>query len=339
MTAAERRPQVMVVMSRGARDTLFDETLWARLNDVADLGQPAHTDQLSSPDVLRRLADVEVLITGWGCPKLDAGVLHAAPRLRAALHAAGSVKGHLTEACWERDLLVTTAADANAVPVAEYTLAAILFAGKRIPTLAVLAQRHPGEWAFRDSVPERSNFRRTVGLIGFSRIGRRVAELLRPFDLDVLVADPYADPAAVAAAGAELVDLDAMLPRAQVLSVHAPSLRETRHLLDARRLALLPDYATIVNTARGALVDTAALTAECVTGRLYAVLDVVDPEPLPADSALFGLPNVMITPHVAGSLDTETRRMTELAIEELARYARGAPPIHPVRRTDLDRMA
>ncbi|WP_205629068.1 hydroxyacid dehydrogenase [Jiangella muralis] len=325
----------MLVMSDTAYRDLFDDELRARLEKLADLVLPGPVATFADPAVRSALGQVDVLVTSWGCPPLDEDVLADAPRLRAAFHAAGSVKHHVTDACWERGLVVTTAAAANAVPVAEYTLAAILAAGKRVPRFAAGFRAHPGEVAWRDDITGASNYRRVVGVVGFSRIGRRVAELLRQFELTVLVADPYADPAAVAAAGAQVVELDDLLARADVVTLHAPSLPETRHLIDARRCALMRDGATLINTARGALVDHAALTAECERGRLDAVLDVTDPEPLPPDSPLYRLPNVVLTPHVAGAMGTECRRLTALALDELERFAAGRPLEHEVRRADL----
>jgi phosphoglycerate dehydrogenase-like enzyme len=110
-----------------------------------------------------------------------------------------------------------------------------------------------------------------------------------------------------------------------VLSLHAPELPETRHLIGEQELKLLPDQATVINTARGSLLDPAALAAECATGRLFAILDVTDPEPLPADSPLRGLPGVLITPHIAGSQGTEILRLTDHALAELARWTAGEP--------------
>jgi phosphoglycerate dehydrogenase-like enzyme len=279
---------------------------------------------------MARLAEVEVLITSWGCPPLDGPVLAGAPRLRAVLHAAGSVRAHVRQEVFDRGILVTTAADANAIPVARYTLAAILWAVKKVPFLAADARRHRDDWSYRDAHGELSGAGRTIVLVGFSRVGRRVARLLPLVGAGrVLVVDPFADPVAVAAAGAELVTLAEALPRADVLSLHAPDLPSTRHMIGAAELAALPPGATLINTARGALVDHAALEAACATG-LHAVLDVTDPEPLPRDSVLYELPNVTITPHVAGALGEETRLLTASALAELERYAAGLPPLDPV---------
>jgi phosphoglycerate dehydrogenase-like enzyme len=325
------RPQVLLAMSDDTRRLQFGPEELARLRAAADLGEPAWTEELSSPAVLARLAEVEVLITSWGCPRLDERVLTAAPRLRAVLHAAGSVRPHVDPVVLDRGVLVTTAADANAEPVAQYTLAAVLWAFKKVPFLAADARRHRTDWAYRDGRGELSGRDRTVVLVGFSRVGRRVAQLLRAVDAGrVLVVDPVVDPAEVRAAGAELVQLEVALPQADVLSLHAPALPETRHMIGEAQLAALPPAATLVNTARGTLVDTAALERACTTGRLHAVLDVTDPEPLPARSPLYDLPNVLLTPHVAGSVRGLLPRAYKLAGEQLRRFVAGTPLVNEV---------
>jgi len=139
--------------------------------------------------------------------------------------------------------------------------------------------------------------------------------------------------------GTELVGLDELCARSTVVSVHAPELPATYRMIGARQLAAMPDGATLINTARGSLVDEEALLSHLRTGRLNAVLDVTDPEPLPETSVLHTLQNVSLTPHIAGSLNTETHRLTDRAIDELERLARGRPPLSPVRRTDLERSA
>ena len=334
-----RRPETMLVMGASWLRTQFGETELARLAMAAALGDPMAATELSSPRVRARLTAVEVLITSWGCPPLDSDVLRHAPRLRAVLHAAGSVRGHVGQAVFDRGIRVTTAADANAEPVARYTLAAILWAVKRAPFLAADARVYRDDWSYRQQRGELGGTSLTVVLVGFSRVGRRVARLLQLVGVSrVLVVDPFAGPAAVAAAGAELVPLEQALPRADVLSLHAPYLPETRHMIGAAELAALPPGATLINTARGGLVDHAALEKACRAG-LHAVLDVTDPEPLPRTSVLYELPNVMLTPHVAGSLGAETRLLAASALTELERYAAGLPPLAGVTAESLKLQA
>lgn len=339
-----RRPEVLLVMDDRARKMQFGPEEETRLRELALLGEPVRVTAYDTPEAKERLADVEVLLTSWGAPRITAEVLDLAPNLRAVLHCAGTVRPLVSDAVWERGLLVTNAVAENALPVAEFTVAAIFMAGKKAPFLANIARTRRDDWSYLGEHGVLSNRDQVVGIVGFSRTGRQVVARLTvqgsgPETRELLVADPFADPVAVAEAGARLVPLDELLAASDIVSLHVPELPSTRKLIGARELALMPDGATLINTARGAVVDTAALEAECATGRIYAMLDVTEPEPLPASSVLYDLPNVMITPHVAGSLGTETRRMTAAALDELERYARGDSPRSAVTRADMEFVA
>ncbi|MEU3253598.1 hydroxyacid dehydrogenase [Streptomyces sp. NPDC006997] len=317
---------------------LFPESVMARLRQAADIDPGLVVQDLTEPRAAAALAHAEVLVTGWGCPHLGAAALTAAPSLRAVLHAAGSVRSLVGEALWRHGVSVSSAAHGNAVPVAEYTLAMILLAGKDAFThrerfRATHTHPTPAQTAAT------GNLGRRVGVVGASRVGRRLLDLLRPYDLHVLLYDPYVTAAEAAALGAEPLPLDELLRRSDIVSLHAPDVPATRHMLDRRRLALIRDGAVLVNTSRGALVDHDALTDELVSGRLAAVLDVTEPEPLPADSPLYTLPNVFLTPHIAGSLGNELERLGLIVVTELERLAAGLPPAHAVRYEDLARVA
>ncbi|MFF5786123.1 hydroxyacid dehydrogenase [Streptomyces sp. NPDC012693] len=326
------RPRALFAMGRRHRDALFAPAEIQRLTASVDI-DPDHVAEDFSQEPA--LEDVEILITSWGCPLLDEEVLARAPMLRAIVHAAGSVKHHVTQACWDRGVVVSSAAAANAVPVAEYTVAAILFANKRVLEIGGLYRDHrsPLDWSRR--FPGFGNYRRTVGVVGASLVGRKVIELLRPYDLDVLLADPHVSTLRAAAMGVRRVELDELVGTSDVVSLHAPALPETHHLMDARRLSLMRDGATLVNTARGSLVDTEALTAEAAGGRIHAVIDVTEPEVLPAGSPLYALPNVLLTPHIAGSLGGELHRITGSALDEIERYCSGEPFAHAVHHAAL----
>jgi phosphoglycerate dehydrogenase-like enzyme len=166
-----------------------------------------------------------------------------------------------------------------------------------------------------------------------------VLELLSPFDFEVRVSDPFLESDEALRLGAKPCELEALLRDSDVVSLHAPALPETRHMLDRRRLSLMKDGATLINTARGALVDHAALEAELLSGRISAVLDTTDPEVLPPDSPLYELPNVFLTPHIAGAMGSETERLADLAIDEVERFAKGEPLVHAIRRAHLEHIA
>ncbi|MFE9773763.1 hydroxyacid dehydrogenase [Streptomyces sp. NPDC005931] len=326
-------------MDPSVREALFDGAALDRLTALADTDPALVVRNFAAPAAAGALARAEVLLTGWGCPLLTGEALARMPELRAVIHAAGSVKHHVTDACWERGVTVASAASANALPVAEYTVAAILFTGKRVLHAARVYREGRTRRNALDVIGTGGNHRRTVGVVGASRVGRRVVELLRPYDLHVLLHDPYVDEDEVRALGAEPTSLDVLVERSGTVTLHAPELPETYRLFDRRRLALLRDGATLVNTARGSLVDTEALIRELVPGRLNAVLDVTDPEVLPPDSPLYDLPNVLLTPHIAGSLGNELGRLAHAALDELERYASGLPFADPVHPEQLTRSA
>ncbi|MEU8567305.1 hydroxyacid dehydrogenase [Streptomyces pathocidini] len=319
-------------MGPDARGTVLGDDALKRLTSVATVDTGVLVTDFGDPAYAEQLGTAEVLFTCWGCPPLTEEALNRMPGLRAVIHAAGSVKGHVTEAVWNRGIRVTTAAAANALPVAEYTVAAILNANKRVLGTSLAYRQARCQLNPLRLFPGLGNYRRTVGIVGASRIGSRVIELLAPFDLELLVHDPYLPEE-------RSVDLDDLVRRSDVVSIHAPELPETRHMFNRERLALLTDGATLINTARGGLVDTEALTAELVSGRIHAVLDVTEPEVLPADSPLYDLPNVLLTPHIAGSLGRELGRLAEYAIDEVERYARGLPLVHEVHSSTLSRSA
>jgi len=327
----------MLAMNDASRDRVLVPRVRKRLEAAATvLPVGPGTSFLADPAIKAALADVDVLLTGWGCPRIGPEVLDAAPNLRAILHAAGSVKALVDPSAFERGIQVSSAATANAQPVAEFTVAAIVLAGKRAFRLAAqyrLERRKSDQQAMPGS------YGTTVGLLGASRIARMVAERLRTFDLNVLISDPYLNEAEAAGLGAELVDNDTLFSRSDILSVHAPLIPETVGLVDARLLGLLRDGSVLINTARGKIIDSEALERECVSGRIDAILDVTDPEPLPPDSPLLDLPNVFVTPHVAGAVGNEIARLGELAVSELERLAAGEPLQHAINSSDIGRLA
>lgn len=287
------------------------------------------------------LSRAEILVTGWGAPPLNTEMLDQAGRLKIIAHSAGSVRRLLNDPnFFDRGVTVTTAAAANAIPVAEFTLAAILLANKKVfhfreiyrqersrNTTAKLAGRPIG------------NFGKTVGIVGASRIGRMVIEMLRGFNLDVLIYDPHLSPDDPVLSEGQLVELSDLLSRSDAVSLHAPLLDTTRNMIGASELALMADGTTLINTARGALVDQEALIKELSSRRLNAVIDVTFPEVPISSSPLYDLPNVFLTPHVAGALGEEQSRLGDFVVDEVARHCAGAPLRHTLTAEAFDRTA
>jgi phosphoglycerate dehydrogenase-like enzyme len=283
------------------------------------LAEPISKEELlGRPDLL---AEVEVIFSGWGAPKLDADFLAAAPKLKAVFYGAGSIRHFTSEAFWARGIQISSAYAMNAVPVAEYTLATILLSLKNFWRQAFETKRH-GRFPERYSCA--GAYGSKVGLISLGMIGRLVRERLRPFDLEVLAYDPFVTPEQATVLGIEMVSLDEIFRRCDVVSLHTPWLKETEGMVRGRHFELMKPNASFLNTARGAVVNEGEMI-DVLRRRpdIMALLDVTYPEPPVPESPLWTLPNVILTPHIAGSQDRECRRMGRLMIDEFDRWSRG----------------
>ncbi|HUX87685.1 MAG TPA: hydroxyacid dehydrogenase [Chloroflexota bacterium] len=294
----------------------------AEIATLVDVYAPAQSAESvkANPAVL---ADAEVILSGWGAPVLDAEFLAAAPKLKAFFYGAGTIKAIVTKEFWNRGIVITSAYAANAVPVAEFTLSQILYSLKRGWYFATTIKR---ERRWMDKEPLPGGYGSTVGLISLGMVGRRVRDLLRPFDLNVLAYDPFVTPDVARRLGVELCALDEIFRRADVVSLHAPWLKETVGLVTGAHLASMKPNATFINSSRGAIVREAEMI-EVLERRsdLWAILDVTYPEPPIDGSPLYTLPNVVLTPHLAGSQGAECQRMGRYTVEDLRRYVNGEP--------------
>lgn len=269
------------------------------------------------------LTDVEVIFSGWGMPRVDERFLAFAPKLKAIFYAAGATGHWMTDAAIARGIKIMTAHVANSEPVAEYTLAMILLSLKH--TFQLAHQTHVTK-TYPDRNGSPGAYGATVGLISYGVIARLLRAHLRHFDLHVLVHDPYLSKAEAHRQDVELVDLNELFRRSNVVSLHTPLLPETVGLITGEHLASMKLGASFINTARGPVVREDEMLA-VLTRRpdLQAILDVAAVEPPSAGSPLYTLPNVLLTPHIAGSAGGECRRMGREMADELERYVRGEP--------------
>ncbi|MFF2652268.1 2-hydroxyacid dehydrogenase [Streptomyces sp. NPDC058045] len=296
------------------------------------VGRPGAQVQEASgteEELIEALAGAAVCVTQMA--PITARVLAACPALRlVAVSRGGPVNVDLAAAT-RSGTAVSFAPGRNAPAAAEFAVGLMLAALRRIP--AADAELRRGVWrgdlyAYEEAGGELDGA--TVGLVGYGAVGRRVGRVLRAFGARVLAADPYTDPDAVRADGVEPVELDELLRQSGVVSLHARLTPATRHLLDARRLALLPPGAVLVNSARGGLLDHTPLPALLRSGRLAALaLDVYDVEPPPPDWPLHGVPNVVTAPHLAGATRQTAHRAAAITAAETGRFLRGEPLAHP----------
>lgn len=292
---------------------------------VEPFGPVGTVDEASGTErqVIDALGGAEVAVTQMA--PFTKQVFAAAEGLKLVSVCRGGPVNVDLAAATEAGVAVTYAPGRNAGAAAEFAVGMILAAMRRISTSS--AELLAGTWRGDYYAYDQAGLEiggTTVGLVGYGAIGSRVAKVLVAFGAEVLVADPFADPAAIAADGAHPVELDDLLRRSFVVSLHARLTEQTRHLIDTAKLALLPDGAILVNTARGGLLDYAPLPEALRSGRLGALaLDVYDVEPPPADWALRDAPNVIATPHLAGCSRQTAERAAAIVAAEVGRYARG----------------
>jgi phosphoglycerate dehydrogenase-like enzyme len=318
------KPKGLFALEPHFFDIVYGGENLRHLQSFVDISGPSFSREqlVEQPELLR---DVELLFSSWGAPRLDRTFLDAAPRLRAVFHAAGTVRPFVTDEFWDSQVTLTNAAAANAVPVAEFTLAQIILSLKRI-------WWHVREIERTLSYPDRNSdvaygpgaYGSVVGIISLGRIGRLVREKLRILDVKVIAHDPLLTPARARELDVEAVSLEELFRRSDVVTLHAPWLTETEGLITGEHFASMKRNATFINTARGCIVREKEMIAVLVNRPdLFALLDVVRTEPPPKDSPLYRLPNVVLTPHIAGSQHDECRRLGRFIVEETERFLSG----------------
>jgi phosphoglycerate dehydrogenase-like enzyme len=271
------------------------------------------------------LSEAEAIVSSWGGAILDDELLAAMPNLKVYFYGAGTIKELMTDAAWERGVRITNAADANAVPVAEFCLAQILFSLKHGWKYMQLAKAdHPQLWQCDKPVP--GNYGSNVGIVSLGQIARKTCELLKPFDLKVYASSSYGTSELAKQLGVTFTSIEEIFKTCDVVSIHLPSNERTRNRIGKELLETMKPDSTLINTARGAVIHQAELI-EFLKQRpdVTACIDVTEPEPPESGCPLYELDNVVLTPHLAGSMGGETKRLAKYMIEEIDRWLAGEP--------------
>jgi phosphoglycerate dehydrogenase-like enzyme len=313
----------------------------ARLDAFADFrhvafDRPSSWDEPPPPDtatdrrLIESIAGVEALIVCHGAPRITAEIMRASPDLRFT----GELEGDRfarridVEAAWERGIRTVDTTNGSSYGVSEWALAMALIGLRNAGELFRRIILEKREISFSDLSQDRG-FRRgelsgkSVGLIGCGIIGRRLLELLEPFHTTTFVHDPYVPRELADVYDVTFTGLDEVMSVSDVVICLAPITPATRGILGAAEFALMKDDAVFVNVSRGAIVQTDALIAELASGRIVACLDVFDPEPIPADSPVRDMPNVFLTPHIAGFTTAGGPRFFRIMVDELERFFAG----------------
>lgn len=348
MGAEENNPTTSILgfSPPGLRDEFFSVSDVERLAELAVSlgGELAWVDDrdrfAESLDPASSYPDTRIVVGSWFAPRMDAEFLRHFPRLELFAHTGATVRPFVSDESFARGIRVTQAGEAMGLPVAEVALTF---------TLNLLHQVHYFNHTMRTGMgfaesttsarPQREIAGTAIGVVGASRTGRHYIRLALALGARISVYDPYLTESEAATLGVIKMELPELMEGSQIVAVHAPSLPETHHMIDAKMLSLLPDGAGLVNTARSWLVDEVALLAEVTSGRIDAALDVFDEEPLPADHPFRSLPNVLLTPHRAAGTVQGRRRGGHIVVAEIERHINGEPLAYEIMPEDLKRMA
>lgn len=333
------KPNVYVAIRPELYKRLFSPAVDQQFRSAANLAFNTENRNLSATDLAAVIGSYDAMVSGWGTPAFTPDVLAATGKLRLVAHSAGSIKHMVTEAFFQKGIQLTHAAAAIAPSVAEMSLIITMMMLRSVPQYMQL-MRNNQPWDDAQKVRTGIELAGTrVGVVGAGYTGRCFIQLLRAMNAEIWVYDPFLTESRAAELGVKKVELHALLKECPVVSMQAPSTPETKHMIGKKELALLRDGAIFINTARSWLTDEAALFEALKTGRFIAALDVFDEEPLPANSPFRTLPNVYLTPHIAG-LSTQTSfRQGKLVADEIERFFSGKPLQYQVTLPMLKTMA
>lgn len=330
------KPVVAITIGQKHYKRMMCSGAWEVLASFADVIHHPGLEAANKNDLITLLPNADACVTSWDVARLDDDVIAAAPRLKAVVHMGGSVKRFVSDALWARGICVFSATTELGRDVAQSTLGMMIMGMKHVWQLGYHVRQ--GGWRDTSHFPSRELRGKVVGIIGAGTVGCYVIDLLKSFETTNLLYDPYTSEDDARQMGTQKVELDELVKRSDVISLHAPANDSTKHMINARRLKLMKDNALIVNTARGSLIDETALIEELKRGRFYAMLDVTDPEPPSPDSPLRRLENVVVTPHIAGCIEDCTH-MGRKAVEELRRFFAGEPALYPITPEMFDRIS
>ena len=329
--------KICVLVNGEFRGRVFGEKYYERLRKMGEVKVYDKVDFSDEAYYLEFVKGSTVIVTSWDSPRIDEKILDLCPDLKAVIHAAGSIKPVISDAFIERKIRITNSAVAIGEGVAETALGFAISACKGFYTLNEDTKN--GLWQENIKTKVKDFYDIKVGVISGGAVGRHMVKLLKNFHVDILMYDPVLSAEAIQAIGAEKVSLETLMSECDVVSVHAPSIPATDNMLNASNLCLLQDGAVLINTSRGSVINEQDLIAELEKGRFFACIDVTQTEPPAKDNKLRSRPNVVLTPHIAGTATNGLRRVALHVCEEIERLLGGEKMRTEVNLADLAKMA
>lgn len=329
--------KICVLVNKEFRGRVFGEKYYEKLRKMGEVKVYDRDDFSCEEYYLEFVKGSTVIVTSWDSPRINGKILDLCPDLKAVIHGAGSIKPIISEEFQARKIRITNSAVAIGEGVAETALGFAISACKGFYTLNEDTKN--GLWQENIKQKVKDFYDIKVGVISGGAVGKHMVKLLKNFHVDVLLYDPILSAEQIAALGAEKVSLETLLSECDVVSVHAPSIPATDNMLNASNLCLLQDGAVLINTSRGSVINEKDLIAELKKGRFFACIDVTQTEPPAKDNELRTLPNVVLTPHIAGTATNGLKRVALHVCEEIERLLNGEKMRTEVNLDDLARMA
>lgn len=306
--------KIALTLNRELLDTLFTEKT---LNKLRSIGEVVINDgEASEENVKKVIKDADIAITSWGNPSFTKDILDECPDLKLVIHAAGSVKPIVSDELWNRGIKVCASTKPLGEGVAETALGLAIASSKNF--FALNDDIHNGGYEVKNV---KEMYELTVGVVSAGWVGRHFIKLLNNFGVDILLYDPFVSEEQAEQMGCRKAELEELLKESDIVSLHAPSIPETNHMINESTLKLMKKDAILINTSRGSVVDEKALYEHMAAGNLkYACLDVYDPEPIEKDNPLRTLKNVILTPHIAGLAANGKLRIGSHVAQEIEKF-------------------
>ena len=325
--------KIALAFNESLKTTLFTDKAYERIQTLGEV--VLNEGDATVESIKKTVKDADIVVTSWGTPALTKEILDECPNAKLVIHAAGSVKPIVTDELWARGIRVCASTRPLGIGVAETAL------GLTIATLKNFFELNDDlhSTAFRiRNVTDLYDI--NIGVVSAGFVGRHYIKLLNNFGVNIMLYDPFVTEEKAKEMGAKKVDFETLLKESDLVSLHAPSIPETYHIINEETLKLMKKDAILINTARGSLIDENALYNHVVAGNLkYVCLDVYDPEPLPEDSKLRRPKNIILTPHIAGLATNGKLRIGSHVCDEIENFNSNSPLYCEVKKEMLSKMA
>ena len=318
------KPRILIPIRKVFKNRFLAPAVMERLHGIGEIEVVEDPAELPRDEYVDLYRDRDIILTTWNTPMIDRDVLEAASEVRLISHCGGEVRPFITPELFNLrpDITLCNVSRVMSQPVAEYVLCVVLAQMRSLFKFREWVKEDGNWWQYEESW-NTSLLHKKVGIIGLGQIARELIKLLEPFDVELVIFSDYMSDEEAAAQGFKQVSMEEIFSTCDVISLHAASTPANRHKINRDLLKLIKPGAVFVNSARGMLVDEEALIDELRTGRFKAAIDITFPEPPAEDSPFRDLPNLILTPHIAGPTPDQQIWMMEEAVDNIEAFLGG----------------